>query len=47
MIAATPLLAGGSRPRYRRNYYARTLCRECGGYNTREGKKPKRPVTRC
>jgi hypothetical protein len=22
------------------NYYARTLGRECGGYNTREGKKP-------
>ena len=31
---------GGSRPRDRRNCYARTLGRECGGYNTREGKKP-------
>src|SRR5215469_6296220 len=42
MIAAltTPEIAGGSRPRDRRNYCARTLGRECGGYNTREGKKP-------
>ena len=42
MIAAltTPQITGGSRPRDRRNYCARTLGRECGGYNTREGKKP-------
>src|SRR5215472_15606839 len=42
MLAAltTPQITGGSRPRDRRNYCARTLGRECGGYNTREGKKP-------
>ena len=33
-------ITGGSRPRDRRNYCARTLGRECGGYNTRKGKKP-------
>src|SRR5215471_5950954 len=32
-------IRGGSRPRNSRIVYA-GLCRECGGYNIREGKKP-------
>jgi hypothetical protein len=33
------VIRGGSRHRDRRIVLPR-LCRECGGYNTREGKKP-------
>jgi hypothetical protein len=34
--------SGGNRPRHRRYYCARTLGRECGGYNTpRGGRSPR------
>ena len=41
--ASNAIAHGREPPPRQAEFYARTLGRECGGYNTREGKKPARP----